>query len=200
MKRIDRFCFVFSYSSIWKHEFIFIQSIDWNKIRDADSQIKPWFNWKSRLDGALGGVMLNRLENSVTTGPEKKKKLIDWTLNWRSDFAWTHVPLVPKNVFQQVIVVVHGLEKKDLDDSSIETKHRTATWTFVRIKIIEFTWAAALAKLSNALLIAAFWCWKWWLWIVSFLRFLSTWTVVLLLLLLDDDDDAGERKIAENSK
>ena len=68
----------------------------------------------------------------------------------------TDVPLVPKNVFQQVIVVVHDLDNDDLDDASIETKQRTITRIIIRIIIIEFTLAAALAKLSKALLIAAF--------------------------------------------
>lgn len=56
---------------IWKHEFNLIQSIDWNKILDADSQIKLLIDWKSRDPGVFGGVTVNRLERSVINGPEK---------------------------------------------------------------------------------------------------------------------------------
>jgi hypothetical protein len=36
-----------------------IQSIDWKRIREADSQMKLFDGWESRLVGELGGVMVN---------------------------------------------------------------------------------------------------------------------------------------------
>jgi len=57
------------YSSVWKHEWFLIQSIDWKRIRDADSQIKLLDKCESRFVGGLGGVMVNILVTSVTNGP-----------------------------------------------------------------------------------------------------------------------------------
>ncbi len=46
-----------TYSNVWKHALLLIQSIDWKRIREADSQIKLFDGWKSRLVDELGGVM-----------------------------------------------------------------------------------------------------------------------------------------------
>ncbi len=58
-----------TYSNVWKHEWLLIQSIDWKRIRDADSQIKLFEGCKSRFVDELGGVMVNTLVMSVTKGP-----------------------------------------------------------------------------------------------------------------------------------
>jgi hypothetical protein len=63
------------YSSVWKQELFLIQSIDWKRIRDADSHMKLLVGnincvcWKSRLVGGLGGIIVNILVLSVTNGP-----------------------------------------------------------------------------------------------------------------------------------
>ncbi len=64
------------YSSVWKHEWFLIQSIDWKRIRDADSHIKLFVGnnncecWKSRF---IGGVIANKLIFSVINGPLNNK-------------------------------------------------------------------------------------------------------------------------------
>ncbi len=58
------------------------------------------------------------------------------------------------------------------------------------------TCAAALAKLSKALVIAAV---LFWLFVVSVLILQSIWRLVVVVLNDDDDDDdGGERKTARN--
>lgn len=55
------------YSRVWKQDVFRIQSIDWKRIRDADSQIKLFDGW---FIVEVGGVIVNRLAKSVINGPE----------------------------------------------------------------------------------------------------------------------------------
>jgi len=89
---------LFNYSSVWKHEFVLIQSIDWKRIRDADSHIKLFVGnnncvcWKSRF---IGGFIRNMLVFSVINGPFNEK----FILKRNNKINNTNVQLVPNNIF-----------------------------------------------------------------------------------------------------
>jgi hypothetical protein len=94
-KKSERF-----YSSVWKHGLSLIQSIDWKRIRDADSHIKLFVgnnncvSWKSWL---TGGVIVNLLVLSVTNGPMVERKQM--MNRFRRKENNTNVQLGPNNVF-----------------------------------------------------------------------------------------------------
>lgn len=172
------FQFRWTYSNVWKQELLLIQSMDWKRIREADSQIKLFDGWASCIFEELGGVILNIQVTSVTNGPERKKsdeelsvlKIVEHTFN-----------LFPIMFFIQKILLMNKWK-------SIMTD----CWSRLEDQLffnrseqnVSLTLAAALARLSNARVIAA----------VLLVSVLMLQSICKLVLVLDDeDDDGGER-------
>lgn len=176
--RCNGFQFRWTYSNVWKQELLLIQSMDWKRIREADSQIKLFDGWSSCIFEELGGVILNIQVTSVTNGPERKKsdeelsvlKIVEHTFN-----------LFPIMFFIQKILLMNKWKSIMTDCWSRLEDQRL----FSRSKQnVSLTLAAALARLSNARVIAA----------VLLVSVLMLQSICKLVLVLDDeDDDGGER-------
>lgn len=176
--RCNGFQFRWTYSNVWKQELLLIQSMDWKRIREADSQIKLFDGWASCIFEELGGVILNIQVTSVTNGPERKKsdeelsvlKIVEHTFN-----------LFPIMFFIQKILLMNKWKSimtdcwSRLEDQRLFNRSEQS---------VNLTLAAALARLSNARVIAA----------VLLVSVLMLQSICKLVLVLDDeDDDGGER-------
>ena len=96
------------YSSVWKHELLFIQSIDWNSIREADSQMKLLVGESScacSTSRLIGGVIVKRLVFSSINGPRYAIEKSNRSHSSKEDNR-TYVQPVPNSIFHWIDIVV----------------------------------------------------------------------------------------------